>query len=279
MKKIDTLVDDIFALFDPSESHHVDEKNLEEFGESVKRIVRQRLLERDKNAAAIRFSSLGKPDRQIWYQAQGLPPEEMTSKTFLKFMYGDVIEALLVFLVKESGHVVEHEQAEVEVDGVLGHIDCTIDGVVTDVKSAAPYSYEKFKRGDIYEDVFSRQYIDQLCGYSNVLTPNESPMFLAFDKVSGDICTLSIPTSIAKDYKPEERIKHLKQVIKMEDAPQRCYEDEADGTSGNRKLGTYCSYCAFKQRCYPGLRGFAYSGKPRYLTVVKTLPKVPEFEL
>jgi hypothetical protein len=45
------------------------------------------------------------------------------------------------------------------------------------------------------------------------------------------------------------------------------------------KLGTGCSYCAFKKHCWPGLRGFAYSGGPRYLTNVVKTPDVPEFEL
>lgn len=273
---VDTLVEDIYALFDPQVSHHVNEDNLDKFAENIKATVRRRLLEREEGKGALRFSGLGKPDRQIWYAAHGDIPETLTSKTYLKFLYGDIIEEMLLFLAKESGHEVVDEQKEVCVDGVLGHIDCVIDGVVTDVKSAAPYSYAKFKNHSLYDDVFGKQYIDQLCGYSNCLTPGSGPMFLAFDKVSGDICTMQVSASIAVDHDPVKRIAHLKEVIASPTPPPRCYEDEDDGKSGNRKLGTGCSYCGHKFKCWPGLRGFAYSNGPRYLTKVVKVPDVPE---
>lgn len=277
MPEIKTLISDIYELFNPDVSHEVNEENLEAFAQTVKDITRKRLLEREKNGPTIRFSNLGKPDRVHWYEAKGYPQEKMNSKTYMKFMYGDIIEAMLIFLVKESGHVVEDEQLEVSVDGVLGHIDCRIDGVVCDVKSAAPYSFTKFVKGDIYDDVFSKVYIDQLCGYSSVLTPGTPPFFLAFDKVDGSMCTLSVPNSIAVDHKPEDRIAELKEVVASDVIPPRCYEDEPDGASGNRKLSLGCSYCNHKFRCWEGLRAFAYSGKPRYLTHVEKEPNVPEF--
>lgn len=199
----------------------------------------------------------------------------MSPKTYFKFLYGDLIEQIVLFLCKEAGHTVTDEQKEVEVDGVLGHIDAIIDGVVVDVKSASPYSYQKFKNNQIFEDdPFG--YIPQISGYANVLTPTEAPAFLAFDKVSGDICLTPVSTSITQQFKPEDRIEHLKEVIKSPTPPPRCYTDEADGKSGNRKLGTGCSYCGFKSECWPGLRTFIYSNGPRYLTHVTRTPDVYE---
>ena len=75
------------------------------------------------------------------------------------------------------------------------------------------------------------------------------------------------------------RIDELKAVVETEEPPERCYEDVADGASGNRKLATGCSYCRHKFRCWPELRGFAYANGPRYLTVVKKEPNVPEIDL
>ena len=40
-----------------------------------------------------------------------------------------------------------HEQAEAEVQGIKGSMDCKIDGVVTDVKSASTFGFKKFKDG------------------------------------------------------------------------------------------------------------------------------------
>jgi len=279
MAEISTLVTDIYDLFDPKKTHTPDEENLSEFAENIKDLLRTRLSQREDFSSPLRFSSLGKPDRQIWYKGQGLQEEELKSRTYFLFLYGDVIEQLCLFLAKEAGHEVTHEQAEVEVLGVKGHIDAVIDGVVVDVKSASPLSYKKFAENNIYGDIFSKQYIDQLCGYSNVLTPGHSPAFLAFNKVSGDICLLPISSSIAADHKPEERIAHLKEVLANPEPPPRCYPDEEEGKSGNRKLSVGCSYCGYKKHCYPTLRGFAYSGGPRYLTRVIKTPDVPEFEV
>lgn len=272
---LNTLVEDIYSLFDPNKTHEPNEENLNEFAETIKQILRIRLAQREDVSNPLRFSSLGKPDRQIWYMAQGEKSEDLSPKTFLKFMYGDVIEALVLFLAKESGHRVERQQEEVEANGVLGHIDAIIDGVVVDVKSASPFGYKKFKDNTIVgDDPFG--YIQQISGYSNILTPGVGPAFLAFDKVHGDICVTPISASITADYKPEERIDHLKQVIASDTPPERCYSDEPDGQSGNRKLGTGCGYCAFKSSCWPDLRTFLYSNGPKFLTVVKKVPNVPE---
>jgi hypothetical protein len=224
---------------------------------------------------SLRFSSLGKKDRQIWYMAKGTAGEEFTAKTFFKFLYGDVIELLVLFLAKESGHTVERQQEEIDVDGIKGHIDAIIDGTVVDVKSASPYAYKKFAAQNVTgDDPFG--YTQQLSGYSQILNPGESAAWVAFDKVHGDICVSPLSSSIIQDYNVGERIDHLKEVIKQEEPPERCYPDEPDGKSGNRRLGIGCSYCAYKHTCWPGLRTFIYSTGPKYLTSVARVPDVPE---
>lgn len=275
-KTIDTLVQDIFGLFDPDITHEPDEEHLDEVAEQFKELLRRRLKEREPVSNPLRFSSLGKKDRQLWYMAHTGQTEKMSAKTYFKFLYGDVIELLVLFLAKEAGHDVQMEQAEVDVDGVKGHIDAIIDGVVVDVKSASPYSYTKFKNlGVLEDDPFG--YVQQLSGYTQVLTPGEDAAWVAFNKVDGDICVSKLSASIIQDFDVEERINHVREVIAQDEPPERCYEDVPDGKSGNRKLNTPCSYCEHKWRCWPGLRGFAYKGKPTYLTTVVRTPDVPEF--
>ena len=273
---LQTLPEDIYALFDPTKDHEVNEENLEWAAQQFKELLRHRLKEREPLADPLRFSSMGRPDRQIWYMAQAdKEPEAMQSKTYFKFLYGDVIELLILFLAREAGHTVERTQEELEVDGVKGHIDAVIDGVVVDVKSASPFGYKKFKENSvIQDDPFG--YVQQLAGYASVLTPEQAAAWVAFDKVSGDICVTNLSASVIKDFKPEERIAHLKEVVASEEPPERCYPDEEDGKSGNRKLGTACSYCAWKHECWPGLRTFLYSGRPRFLTTVVKTPEVRE---
>jgi len=274
--QLQDLPNDIYSLFDPTQHHEVNEENIEWAAQQFKDLLKTRLKEREPLSDPLRFSSMGRPDRQIWYMAQQeVKPEPIQAKTYFKFLYGDVIELLILFLAKEAGHVVERTQEEIEVDGVKGHIDAIIDGVVVDVKSASPFGFKKFKTNSVTEDdPFG--YVQQLAGYSAVLNPGEAAAWVAFDKVDGEICVSSLSASIIKDFDPGQRITHLKEVVASDTPPDRCYPDEPDGQSGNRKLGTACSYCSFKQECWPGLRTFLYSGRPRFLTNVAKEPNVPE---
>ena len=276
LERLKELPDDIWKLFDPNEDHEVSEENLDILCETLRAVFRNRFRKYTPPASPLRFSSLGKPDRQIWYEAHpDGTKEELTPKTYMKFLYGDMIEAMLLFLAREAGHDVTDEQREVEVDGVKGHIDAIIDGVVVDVKSASPFGYKKFESDTVtQDDPFG--YVAQLAGYADILTPGEPAAWFANDKVGGDICISPLPAMVIKHHTAGPRITHLKEVIDNEQPPQRCYEDTPDGKSGNRKLVTGCSYCSHKHRCWPGLRTFIYSTGPRFLTTVMKQPEVYE---
>ena len=73
-----------------------------------------------------------------------------------------------------------------------------------------------------------------------------------------------------------ERIRHVKKLVEGLEPQEFCYEDVPDGKSGNRKLAIGCSYCQFRDKCYPNLRTFAYSNGPKYLTKVVKEPFVAE---
>ncbi len=278
MPELHTLPQDIFNLFDPNAHHEPNEENLNAFAESLKDLLRTRLSQREEREGGLRFSNIGKRDRQLWFEAHpldGSPPEELTAKTYFKFLYGDIIEQMILFLAKEAGHTVEQEQAEVEVDGVLGHIDAIIDGVVVDVKSASPFGFKKFREGGVInDDPFG--YVKQLAGYSDVLTPGAPAAWVAFDKVGGDICVSWLGSSTIAENRPAPRIQELRQVLDQPEPPPLCELPVPDGKSGNLKLPTICSYCSHKRRCHPGLRTFLYSTGPRFLTAVGKVPDVPE---
>jgi hypothetical protein len=145
-------VDDIYALF---EGHECSEERLKEFGEKLALVVGGRLREySNSRSPTLRMSNLGKPDRQLWYELNSDGgKEELSPATKIKFLYGDILEALLLFLAAEAGHTVTSEQATVEVDGIVGNNDTVIDGVVVDCKSASTYAFKKFKHGTLaYDD-------------------------------------------------------------------------------------------------------------------------------
>lgn len=279
-----TLPEDIYHILRGTTDHEVSEENVEWAGESLKALLRTRLQKRHdkKGEETLRFSALGKKDRQIWYAANKPEvAEELPPKTMFKFLYGDVIEILLLFLAKESGHEVTHEQHHVEVDGVSGHMDAIIDGVPVDCKSASSYSYQKFMNGSfVFDDPFG--YVKQLSGYSHAVEKTDRAGFLVGEKVHGDIGFAEIDEMTILGNPPAPRIQHLKKVISAPNPPERCYDDIPEGKSGNRKLALGCAYCSFKDECWKdanggkGLRKFVYSRGPVWLTHVAKEPRVDE---
>lgn len=279
-----TLPEDIYHILDQSTDHEVSEENVEWAGEAFKSLLRSRFKKRDERRGerAIVFSSLGKPDRQIWYAANKPEvAEKMPPKSIFKFLYGDAIELLLLFLAKEAGHDVTHLQHRVEHDGVGGYTDAVIDDVPVDCKSASSYSFQKFKDGTFeFDDPFG--YVKQLSGYAHALSKTDRAGFLVADKQHGDITFAELDKLVIESNPPGPRIDCLRKVVASETPPPRCYSAVPEGKSGNMKLGIQCSYCAFKDDCWAdanggkGLRKFFYSRGPVWLTDVKKEPKVDE---
>ena len=274
-------MEDIYDLF--RNGHQASPEQIEAFGKSISESVALQLAEAGKpRAATLRMSNLGKPDRQLWYAFHPDPEQQaetLEPHTLLKFLLGHVWESVLLFLAKAAGHDVTQEQAEVEINGVKGHIDAVIDGHVVDVKSASTYAFKKFKYGTLAEDdPFG--YIDQIGGYSTAL--GLPGAFLAGDKQNGHLALLQIPQQETEGLRIEERIEHLKEVVVSPEEPERCYEAAPDGLSGNLALSVGCSYCPHKFRCWAdandgvGVRSFLYAGGPKHLVAVVKEPKVPE---
>ncbi len=274
-KTIDTLVEDIYNLFNNNDQHHIE--HFDSFGSNLTETMEMRFNE-ERKGGTLRLSNIGKPDRQLWFEinkpgeGEVLPPQ-----AHIKFMYGDMQEQLCILLAKLSGHDVQNEQAEVVINGIKGHLDCTIDGCVVDVKSTSRFAFQKFKDGSLLEpgnDAFG--YVGQLAGYVHAVTPGKDGYILAVNKDLGHLTLLKVPAALLAEYVIEDRIDYVKEMVKGA-IPPKCYEDVPDGKSGNMKLDTGCSYCARKAECWPNLRTYYYSNGPRYLTRVVKEPKVSEF--
>ena len=224
---------------------------------------------------------IGRTDRYIWNSYHGTVKEEIQPHTYVKFMYGHLIEEMLLFLTRMSGHTVTSEQKKCEVEGVKGHMDCKIDGVVTDVKSASVFGFKKFKEGRVPEDD-QFGYVDQIKAYAHSEGERKFA-WLAMDKQNGHLtyCThdlddTSDPMHELLQGDIEERIRHVKQLVEGPEPEGYCYPEVPEGKSGNMKLSVGCSYCQFKDKCYPNLRTFVYSKGPVFLTKVVKEPQVME---
>src|SRR3546814_6607045 len=69
MPELDTLVPDIYDLFNPEKDHVPSEENLDAFADNLKSLLRTRLGVYTPPESPLRFSALGKPDRQVWFEA------------------------------------------------------------------------------------------------------------------------------------------------------------------------------------------------------------------
>ena len=279
MADITTLVADIYRLFDTSEIEPTEEQ-LDSFCLSVRNSITNAFRHKPNEKRGLRMSSLGKPGRQAWYEYHHPEAREhLTAETKIKFLYGHILEDLLLLFARMSGHEVKEEQKELELDGIKGHKDATIDGWLCDVKSASSFGFKKFKSNSLTKENDAFGYLYQIKAYGTA-DNNEKLCFLAIDKQFGHLA-VCIPDK--KEYPDiKEKIKYLKTTLELTNPPDKCYSDEPDGVTGNRKLGVNCSYCSFKNECWSdsndgnGLRKFIYSNGPRWLTTVKNEPKVPE---
>ena len=282
MKKIETLVADIYDLFS-LEPIKMDEKEVDKhidtFGEMLKVHIKAFLYEEPRTRGNLRLSGIGKPDRQLWYDVNSKHDiEDITSSTRIKFLYGYILEELLLLCASISGHKVTDQQKEVSVEGVLGHQDSMIDDVLVDCKSASGFSFKKFKENNLLEDdPFGN--IAQISAYAQANDVDKAA-FLVIDKSTGKICLT--PVHQMEMINAKERVKHLKGLVSNSHVPDRCYSPVADGQSGNLKLPIGCVYCSHKRECWSdvnqgkGLRAFKYARGLNYLVKVAKEPNVEE---
>ena len=281
-KKLTTVVEDIYdriGVLGQGETIDVCDKDLDKFAEFMKQALKDWLTPRSKREPALRMSNIGKPKRQLWYdmnskrETQGIP-----SPVLIKFLYGHILERVVLFLTELSGHKVTDEQKEVKISGILGHMDCKIDGEVVDIKSASGFAFKKFRDGSLPDDdPFG--YMAQLAGYEHSEETTDGG-FLAINKETGELALFQ-PDELDKPNIPF-KIEDLQKVIKSDTPPEFCYEPVPEGTSGNYRLPRECRYCAHKFECHKdsndgqGLRAFKYSKGITYLTKVVREPKVEE---
>ena len=283
MKTIDTLVEDIYNLFDPMVTNTIDEKELDkhlkEFTKNVTNNIKTVLNEQPRKKRRLSLSSIGKPTRQLWYDRHSSSEARpISSSTRIKFLYGHILEDLLILLSRASGHTVTEEQKQVDVEGIKGHQDCKIDGELVDCKSASGFAFKKFANNRLADDdPFG--YIAQISAYSEGNGVKEA-YFLAIDKQHGNIALTRVHDMEMINAK--ERVQYLKGALESKTVPDRCYSDIPEGSSGNRKLAIGCVFCPHKRECWSdanngqGLRAFKYEKGTTYLTQVYKEPRVEE---
>lgn len=233
-KNINTLVKDIYGLF--HDRQDIPDDVVAAFGQSVARVVSDAMC-KERQTGVLRMSNIGNPcERKLWNtvnEPEGGEP--LTPETRIKFLFGHILEELLLFLAGVAGHTVTRQQEEVEVSGVKGHIDAFIDGHLVDSKSASSYSFTKFAKHQLgSNDSFG--YIGQLGGYAGSLG-QQTASFLVIDKQHGHI---TLDTHDYKGYDIHEVVERKKKVVENKTPPPR----------GFPKSSMNCRYCDFNKKCW-----------------------------
>ena len=240
----------------------ISDKLVEEFGESCKSALRKQFSEKKQDKFYPRMSNIGRSLCQLQMEAQNVKGEGQPYNAKMRNTFGNLVEALAIFVLKSAGVKIEDEQKKVNYkfngSKIEGQLDVKIDSKVWDIKSASPFSFTK-KFGELggfeeiaKEDAFG--YIPQ--GY--LYSESEKTDFggwIVINKSTGEwiICE----TPLVDD---EYRVKALKLVKNNfkalhDKVPfKKCYDDIEETyrtkKTGNRVLGTVCSFCPYKLPCW-----------------------------
>ena len=112
---INTLVKDIQDRL--KQPNKIKEEHLSLFIDNIQDVLKVYLEQsRSDRKRSLRMSSIGKPDRRIWMEVNGPEREkELPADALMRFLYGSIIEELVLLLTREAGHLVTSEQKEVTV--------------------------------------------------------------------------------------------------------------------------------------------------------------------
>lgn len=285
-KLITTLIDDIYGLF--GSGQEPSQEAVDDLAKALANHVRNAMAKREPKGH-LRGSVIGTEcERKLYYTVNHPEDAEpFQPQVHFKFLYGNLIEEMVLFLAQQAGHKVEKRQHKVTVEGIEGHIDAVIDGVLIDVKSASGRAMDKFKNHQLeHDDPFG--YLKQIDFYKEGMKDDPSVVvkgsvgFLAVNKEQGGLVLDMYQRTPTHARELLASLKNSIASVSSPETPARGYKAVQDGASGNMKLGTVCSYCAYKDKCWQdandgtGLRKFFYSTGPKWLTKVFRLPNVPE---
>lgn len=283
MAKFENLIKDIYDLID-NPDFEISEDNLSVFLENLGESLRENFAGKSRRVreAKLVASNYGLPARRLWFS---LHPEgtqgdkKFSAQQRINFIYGNILEELVLLFAKEAGHEVEDMQDRVVVEGVSGKKDARIDGVVTDVKSASSYSFKKFKEGDFLLDDDSDPfaYKSQL-GLYMAATNETKGAFVVINKENGELVSVVLD----RDFDVPDvhlTIENARINVEKDHPPvEKCYPEIASGKSGNMIISKLCSFCEHKDRCWEdsnegkGLIRHDYYNGPVYFTTIKRPP-------
>lgn len=247
----------------------ISDELLDDFADDCRHALKRHFCDPQRETFTVRMSNIGRPLCQLQHEKAGTPAEQPEYAFTMKMLYGDLIEAASIAIMKAAGvNVVKTQEPvtlTIEDRSISGTYDLQIDDKVFDLKSASPYAFEhKFDEltsGGYHtlklHDDFG--YVAQGFGYGNAAGLKFGG-WIVVNKVTGEWTVCEVPDD---NYEREEgealaKIKDTYDKINADAPIVRCFEDEEESyyrkKTGNRCLGKTCEFCAYKWTCWPGLK-------------------------
>jgi hypothetical protein len=240
----------------------LDKQLVQEFGEACKNALLKQFQDVRRDKFEPRMSNIGRPLCQLQMESKGIKGEGQPYSNKMRNTFGDLIEALSIFVMKSANIKLKNEQKKVKYkfDGgeIEGRQDVEIDGKIWDIKSASPYSFDKkFGEAGGFSEVArddSFGYVSQGFLYSESQKKNFGG-WIVVNKSTGEWAVCETPASVEEHKKKAlNTAKDNYKAIKEGKPFKRCYTDVAETfrtkPTGNRVLGFVCSYCPYKLPCW-----------------------------
>jgi hypothetical protein len=195
-------------------------------------------------------------------EKSGAEAEPMPYNAKMRNLFGDLIEASAVAIMKAAGIRIEDLQKEVKLklgkQTIKGTYDVKIQNKIWDIKSASPYSFDhKFGEDGGFDAILKQDtfgYVSQGYLYSNA-EKTDFGGWIAINKSTGEWSIAETPLSDSKYSKDAIELAQKNIEALESNAPfKRLFKDEEEffnkKATGNRTLGLECRFCAYKKPCW-----------------------------
>ena len=253
---------------------------IQEFKDSCETAIRKQFSRRDD--VSLRMSGIGRPICQQILMLQKYP-KESSYNDIMRFLFGDLIEAVAMLVIKAAGIKVVDEQKPSRIvldkENIKGTLDVIIeeDGVqkVWDIKSASPYSFDyKFKKGyDKIKEEDTFGYITQGHLYAE---SNNMPFggWIVINKSTGEWAVVDAPDDLDERKRVIKEANKIVKTVKKADFKKVKLKDDwetyrQDGEilrTKNRLMPKICSFCEYKKHCWENAQ---------YKTKITSKAKIP----
>ena len=263
---------------------------LSEFAELSKKALEKHFT-RKKEDFRLRMSNVGKPLCQLQMQAKGVEPEKPSHDFIVRMIIGDMLEALVIVLLKAAKIEVKSQHQKVSLGvgdrQIEGEYDIELDDGIYDIKSVSPFSFTtKFNADNGYDKIKQSDsfgYISQGHGYG-MAANKPFKGWIAINKTTGEIVFTDSKHTDEEKKEVYSKIYNTSVALLDEKPFERCFTDVEEvyysKPTGNRTLGIECSYCPYKHDCWDNLefrRQLPSKGKnPKWTWYTKIDPKWTE---